>query len=134
MIDERVVIDRPCFCAIHLPTISYCLQLSKMSAVTFSDMPQEILDQIVDHGAADKTSMENCALVFHSLRPRAQKHLYDKITIVTTQRILQLMKIIRGNPFISNYLATVVVSSRQFIPIHGVNTALVSLFLPSRAD
>lgn len=100
-----------------------------MSAVTFSDMPQEILDEIVDHGADDKVDMRNCALVCRSLRSRPQKHIYDDIRIATTERIVQLMKLIQENTLIANYLETVVVSSKQFIPVHGVNTALASLFL-----
>lgn len=93
-------------------------------------MPQEVLDEVVDYAADDTTAqMGSCALVCRSLRSRAQRHLFNDISIVTTERIIQLINLIQANPLISKYLDKVHASSRQFIPIYGVDTALASLFL-----
>ncbi|KJA22356.1 hypothetical protein HYPSUDRAFT_67062 [Hypholoma sublateritium FD-334 SS-4] len=100
-----------------------------MAAASFSDMPQEILDEIVDHGARNAGLLRACALVCHSLRERAQSHLFVQIKILTTERIFQLINLIHDNPTISKHLEMVHVSSRQFIPVHGINTALASLLL-----
>ncbi len=100
-----------------------------MPAATFSDMPQEILDEIVGHSVYSWADMANWALVCHSLRSRAQSHLYKGIKIVTKERIVQLMNLIQNNPLIPKYLNTIHVSARHFIPVHGIDSILASLFL-----
>ncbi len=97
----------------------------------FSDMPREILDEIVDCAAVDSEpeDVANWALVCRSLRSRAQQRLYEEISIETTERIMQLMELMQENPLISNYLVKVHVSPQQFILYHHIDTTLASLFL-----
>ncbi|KJA19429.1 hypothetical protein HYPSUDRAFT_69297 [Hypholoma sublateritium FD-334 SS-4] len=92
-------------------------------------MPQEILDEIVDNGGGDIAQMGNCALVCRSLRSRSQKHIFRVINIDTTERIIQLVNLIRKNSLIPKYLHVVHTSSQQFLPIHGIDTELASFLL-----
>ena len=73
--------------------------------------------------------MANWALVCHSLRSRAQSHLYKGIIIGTKERIIQLINLIQNNPLIPKYLETIQVSARHFIPVHGIDSVLASLLL-----
>lgn len=97
--------------------------------VMFLDMPQELLDRIVDYGGDDAVQMANCALACRSLRLRAQKHIFNDITILSTERVIQLIKLIQEAPVISKFLDVIHTSSRHFIPVHGIDAALASLFL-----
>ena len=102
-----------------------------MAAATFSDMPQELLNEFVGYlfTPPNHSDMKASALVCRSLRSPSQRLIFHHTYITKTKRIFQLIKLMQENHLIASYLDIVYVSSRQFIPIYGIDTPLASLFL-----
>ncbi|KJA25561.1 hypothetical protein HYPSUDRAFT_406689 [Hypholoma sublateritium FD-334 SS-4] len=102
-----------------------------MANATFVDLPQEILDMIVDYGPDDDSSefYADCSLVCRSLRGRAQNHLYFKIELYSPDRIDELLEIIRNNSLIARYIRQINTTSQQLIENYGFDIPLATLFL-----
>ncbi|RDB30376.1 hypothetical protein Hypma_007059 [Hypsizygus marmoreus] len=72
------------------------------------EVPQDIIDTILDELDQDKSTLSACSLVSKSFGLPCQKHLYKKIQIILFQppnkehdRIEQLRDILKVNPFIT---------------------------------
>ncbi|KJA20869.1 hypothetical protein HYPSUDRAFT_68194 [Hypholoma sublateritium FD-334 SS-4] len=91
---------------------------------TFSDLSQELLDEIVDYGDAldDPAFFSNCALVCRSLRSRAQWHIYQDISVLTTLRVRELSAHMQNrNTHISSYIKRIMTTAEQLNTGHGLS-------------
>lgn len=86
---------------------------------------------IVDHGPDDDGSefYADCSLVCRSLRGRAQNHLYFKIELYSSERIDELLEIIRNNSLIARHIRQINTTSQQLIENYGFDIPLATLFL-----
>ena len=103
------------------------------------DLPQELLDMIVDcgpdHGSdgdGDGDGLQfyaDCALVCRSLRGRSQYHLYFEVELYSSERIDGLLDIIRNDPLIAWYIRRINTTSQQLIEDYGLDVPLATLLL-----
>ena len=110
-----------------------------MTTATFMDLPQELLDMIVDcgpdHGSdgdGDGDGLQfyaDCALVCRSLRGRSQYHLYFEVELYSSERIDGLLDIIRNDPLIAWYIRRINTTSQQLIEDYGLDVPLATLLL-----
>lgn len=108
-----------------------------MDRATFSDLSQELLDEIVDFGLdhdgsddiLDASYFGSCALVCSSLRPRAQKHLFKTISLFGCQRITDLTSLLQRNRRLATYIRILKIGSGQFIHPRGISVQLELLLL-----
>lgn len=61
------------------------------------DLPQELVDHIIDHLREDATALTACSLTHRSMRFRAQSHLFRTIS-VTPQRWTECKKLVEKSP------------------------------------
>lgn len=90
------------------------------------DLPQELLDYIVDLGS-DYLDLSDCALVCRRLRSRAQWHLYQTVELMTSLCIDQLLNLLRVNPQLATYISEITTTSQQFVPLHGLDLRVALL-------
>lgn len=78
-----------------------------MAGASFTDLSQELLDEIVDYGLSNPAFPESCALVSRTLRPRAQKQIFGELKIYSVERVTQLLRLMQKNPRLTKYLDTI---------------------------
>ena len=81
------------------------------SHTTFTELPQEILDEIVDHHPSDTRFLQACSLAHSMLRPRAQTHLFNKVHLPSSERVHRLLEIVKQNPRIATYISDLLFST-----------------------
>lgn len=97
---------------------------------TFSNLFQELLDEIVEYGDAldDPDFFHNCALVCRSLRSRAQRHIYKDISVLTTLRVQELsVHMNNRNTLISSYIKRITTTAEQLNTGHGLSPSFAML-------
>ncbi|KJA14907.1 hypothetical protein HYPSUDRAFT_72321 [Hypholoma sublateritium FD-334 SS-4] len=101
-----------------------------MAYATFMDVPQELLDRFVGCGPVNYSVYLNaCSLVCRSLRSPAQRYLYHRVRLMTTERIDDLLEIIRDNALIATYIRRIYTTSQQLSDDYGLDVQLATLFL-----
>ena len=70
---------------------------------TFSDLPQELVDRVIDLLRNDAAALRTCSLVGRSTRPRAQSHIYRSVCL-TPSRCVTYNALAKQSP----HLATAV--------------------------
>ncbi|RDB14983.1 hypothetical protein Hypma_016172 [Hypsizygus marmoreus] len=79
------------------------------------DVPQEIIDSVLDELQDDRAVLSTCALASRSFRARAQEHLYTGITLdLSAQaRLSDLHTILITNPVLSDHVHDLSMLLRQ---------------------
>lgn len=94
------------------------------------DVPQELLDQFVGCGPVNYSVYLNaCSLVCRSLRSPAQRYLFHGVRLMNTERIDDLLEIIRDNALIATYIRRIYTNSQQLSEDYGLDVQLATLFL-----
>ncbi len=99
------------------------------SHTTFTELPQEILDEIVDQRHDDTRFLRACSLANSKLRPRAQSHLFKTVDLPSSERVHRLWEIVKQNPRIAAYISAVLLSttSEQVIRDRGFDLSFLDL-------
>ncbi len=98
------------------------------SHTTFTELPQEILDLIVDH-YDDTAFLRACSLANSKLRPRAQSHLFENLYLPSSERVHTLLEIVKQNPRIATYIFHIiyVTTFEHVIRDHGFDLPFLTL-------
>jgi hypothetical protein len=88
-----------------------------------SDLPQELLDRIVDFLHADRAALRACALAHSSLRAPSQQHLFREFALSNTSSAASVGALLRAEPALA--AAVRVLALRNVAPdaLHGALAA-----------
>jgi hypothetical protein len=88
-----------------------------------SDLPQELLDRIVDFLHADRAALRACALAHSSLRAPSQQHLFREFALSNTSSAADVGAFLRAEPALA--AAVRVLALRNVAPdaLHGALAA-----------
>ena len=81
------------------------------SHTTFTELPQEILDEIVDQHPRDTRFLRACSLANSKLRPRAQSHLFKRVKLTSSECVHRLSEIVKQNLRIAAYISGILLST-----------------------
>ncbi|KJA24822.1 hypothetical protein HYPSUDRAFT_200102 [Hypholoma sublateritium FD-334 SS-4] len=94
---------------------------------TFSDLPQEMCDEIVDVGHKSPHYLKSCALVHRSLRHRAQGHLFKSVNLSTFDRVVRLVEIVENNSQVAQYISDIRITFAGAVREEEIDTSLAFL-------
>ncbi|RDB16400.1 hypothetical protein Hypma_002963 [Hypsizygus marmoreus] len=69
-----------------------------------TELPQEIIDKIIDNLWKDDQALKRCALASSVLRPKSQKRLFSFITLDKSQSCDRLLPLLTENPTLCTYI------------------------------
>ncbi|RDB30319.1 hypothetical protein Hypma_007075 [Hypsizygus marmoreus] len=94
-----------------------------------SDLPQELLDNIIDHAQDNREALKAIALVHRKLLPRCQKYLFSTVVISTIASCLELNTILLGNPSLQRHIfeLDVTCDNSNTLSIHKSSSVLFVL-------
>lgn len=111
----------------------------------FTDLPQELLDAVIDLFFDDRGYLTSCSLVCKCLRHRSQKHIFKAVSlmiaghngfprqlaldrgILTSMNIDKLWEILRVNRPIAGYIFDIHLCSQEIICTEPHNTRFFSI-------
>ena len=94
---------------------------------TFSDLPQELRDEVVGFGRESVDYLKTCALVHRSLRHRAQSHFFKSVDLSTLDRVVRLVEIIDNNSQIAQYISDIATTFAGAVREEDIDTSLAFL-------
>ncbi|EPS98993.1 hypothetical protein FOMPIDRAFT_1125184 [Fomitopsis schrenkii] len=80
-------------------------------------LPQELLDQIVDHAWADRTSLCACSAASRILAPAVRTHLFCAVTLDGPSAVARFERVLTGAP--AQYVRTLRIVAHHFSYYRG---------------
>ncbi|KAI0725819.1 hypothetical protein C8Q72DRAFT_572691 [Fomitopsis betulina] len=78
------------------------------------ELPQELLDQIVDHAWADRTSLCACNAAARVLAPAARTHLFRAVTLDRSSALARFERVLAGALGPAQYVHTLRIVAHHF--------------------
>ncbi|KAI0780392.1 hypothetical protein BD413DRAFT_1000 [Trametes elegans] len=73
-------------------------------------LPQELVDQVIDHLWSDRTSLLECSLVCHSWVPAARTHLFSFQRLTGVKDCFRFEQLLECVPAVAHYIRKLVIS------------------------
>ncbi|RDB20363.1 hypothetical protein Hypma_012709 [Hypsizygus marmoreus] len=78
-----------------------------------TELPQEIIDTIIDNLSKDHQTLKSCALASSSLRPTSQKHLFSWTMLDKDSSCERLHLVLTENPTLCSYVHRIIIWSDE---------------------
>jgi hypothetical protein len=93
-----------------------------------AELPQELIDIIIDHLFDDSPSLKACSLACTSFLGSSRLHLFRSVTISTKERVDRLLDIVHGSPTFPNNIRSLAIERADKATASIRNIDLSKLF------